>query len=430
MLRFGAPRPTIRTPIRGEFFVMTTSDRMLPPEKAIDIIIQHIKPISAEDVPLAAAGGRVLAEALVADQDLPSFPAATMDGFAVIADDVSPWREILADQYAGNVEDIEITPGTAARIMTGAPVPRGATAVIRVENTETRDDHVIVHQDQVGEGENIRPIGADLRSGDVLLEPGTTIGPAEIGLLASLGRASVRVARKPRVSIMSTGDELVDPEQEPGPGQIRDSNRFSLAIAAQRAGAEIVWVGRAPDDMAALRRLLRERIDQSDVVITSGGVSMGEKDFVKALLDEVATVHFRRLFMKPGKPFNFATSGDTLIFGLPGNPVSALVGFEVFICTALRALAGVRQPRPRTVTVTLSHDVGSSDRLEYQRGVVWADERGLLYARNTGSQSSARLMSLAGINAFILIQPSETPYRAGAQVPAMILGPIGDRPSV
>jgi molybdenum cofactor synthesis domain-containing protein len=372
----------------------------------------------------------VLAEPLVSDQDLPEFPAATMDGFAVVADDVSPWREILGDQYAGTMEQIEVTPGTAARIMTGAPVPRGATAVVRVESTEVRDDHVIIHQETVDDCENIRPIGADLRSGDLLLKSGTMIGPAEIGVLASLGRSTVRVVRRARVSIMSTGDELVDPDQMPGPGQIRDSNRFSLAAAATRAGAEVVWIGRAPDDPASLRRLLEERIADSDIVITSGGVSMGEKDYVKALLAELAEVHFRRLFMKPGKPFNFATAGDTLLFGLPGNPVSALVGFEVFIRTALRAMAGARDPRPRTVPVRLDHDVDSTDRLEYQRGVVWADDAGCLRARNSGSQSSARLMSHVGINAFILIQPRETPYLAGERVPAIVLGPITDRPEI
>ena len=404
---------------------MPTDERLLPPEEALEIILRQARPLPDEIVPLARAGARVLAEPLIAHQDLPPFRAATMDGFAVIAGDVSPWREILGDQFAGSVEAIEVTPGTAARIMTGAPLPHGADAVVRVENTELREDHVVVHQEMVREGENVRPIGSDLRAGDVLVAAGTRIGPAEIGLLASLGHAEMRVVRRPRVSVLSTGDELVEPDETPGPGQIRDSNRFSLAVAAQDAGAEVIWSGHAPDDPAALRKLLVERIAASDVVLTSGGVSMGEKDYVKALLDELAEVHFRRLFMKPGKPLNFATSGDALIFGLPGNPVSALVGFQIFVRSALRALSREPEPRPRTVAVVLEHDVASGDRLEYQRGVVWADEVGVLHARNTGSQASARLMSLVGANAFILIAPREAPYRAGERVPALILQPLG-----
>ena len=409
---------------------MPADDRLLPPAEALEIVLRHARPLPVEEVSLGEAGGRWLAESLVSDQDLPPFAAATMDGFAVIAGDVSPWREILGDQYAGTVEAIEVTPGTAARIMTGAPLPEGADAVVRVENTALREDHVVIHQEHVADGENVRPIGSDLRRGDVLLPTGSRLGPAEVGLLASLGRTSARVYRRPRVSILSTGDELVDPGQEPGPGQIRDSNRFALAVAAAQAGADVVWVGRAPDEVDALRELLRERIAASDVLLTSGGVSMGEKDYVKLLLGELATVHFRRLFMKPGKPLNFATAGDgkTLIFGLPGNPVSALVGFEIFVKSALRAMRGDLEPRPRSVTVTLDHAVDSTDRLEYQRGVVWADGAGTLHGRNTGSQSSARLMSLVGANAFILIMPREAPYQAGERVPAILLEPIGGEP--
>ncbi|HVB63601.1 MAG TPA: gephyrin-like molybdotransferase Glp [Nitrolancea sp.] len=408
---------------------MPTDDRLLHPDEALAIILRHVQRLPTETVPLAQSGGRMLAEDLVADQDLPPFPASTMDGFAVIASDVSPWREIIGDQFAGTMEGIEITPGTSARIMTGAPLPPGADAVVRVENTEIREDHVVIHQEIVDEGENLRPIGSDLRAGDVLVRAGSSIGPAEIGLLASLGHTAINVYRRPRFSILSTGDELVEPDQTPGPGQIRDSNRFSLIVAAEQAGAEVIWSGHAPDDEPALRQLIIERIEASDAVITSGGVSMGDKDFVKAILNEIASVHFRRLFMKPGKPFNFATAADgTLIFGLPGNPVSALVEFEVFIHSAIRAMTGDSRPEPATAIATLDHDVDSTDRLEYQRGVVWVDESGLLRARNTGSQASARLMSLVGANAFLLIQPREAPYQAGERVPVILLQPVaGDR---
>lgn len=406
---------------------MPVDDRLLTPDEALEIILCKVQPLGTEDVPLAEAGGRVLVANLVADRDLPPFAASTMDGFAVIASDVSPWREVIGDQYAGTIEGIEITPGTSARIMTGAPLPFGADAVIRVENTELRDDHVVIHQEHVSEGENVRPIGADLRDGDVLVSAGTAIGAAEVGLLASLGHAFVNVARRPRLSILSTGDELVEPDQEPGPGQIRDSNRFSLIAAASRAGADVIWSGHAPDDEPSLRALVMDRVNQSDMVITSGGVSMGMKDYVKAILLESAEVHFQRLFMKPGKPLNFATFDDTLFFGLPGNPVSALVGFEIFVKSALRAMTGLRNPAPPRAIAILDQDVNSSDRIEFQRGVVWSDDSGQLHARNTGSQSSARLMSLVGANALIMIQPREALYQAGERVPVVITGSISDQ---
>lgn len=407
---------------------MPAGDRMIPPAEALEIILGRVKPLPVETVDLAEAAGRVLAEPFHAHQDLPVFPAATMDGFAVIADDVSPWREIVGEQYAGTVEGFEVTEGTAARIMTGAPLPRGADAVVRVEHTELRDDHVVVHQDVIVSGENVRPIGADLRAGQLLVDAGTVIGPAEIGLLASLGQVHVPVHRPPRVSVLSTGDELVDPWETPGPGQIRDSNRFSLSVAARAAGAVVGWTGHAPDDADDLRRLILDRIAESDVVVTSGGVSMGERDLVKGLLEELGTVHFCRLFMKPGKPFTFATVGDTLVFGLPGNPVSAMVGFEIFVAAALRAMSGQSGAAAQPVTVTLEDDVEPTDRLEYQRGIVWSDERGALHGRNTGSQSSARLLSLVGANAFLLIPPRTEPYRAGELVQAVVRGVVTGGP--
>src|SRR5581483_8432653 len=243
----------------------------------------------------------------------------------------------------------------------------GADAVVKVEATEPAEDHVIILQEDVAPGENIRPVGADLRRGDVVLRRGSRLGPAELGLAAGLGGSPVPVATRPGVSILSTGDELVEPGQTLGPGQIYDANRFSLIGAVRDAGAEVVWTGKAPDERDALRELLIERIAASDVILTSGGVSMGELDLIKPLLGELATVHFRRVFMKPGKPFNFATAGDTLLFGLPGNPVSALVGFEVFIRPALLASMGATQTdRPRA-PATLLHETAPTDRIEFQR---------------------------------------------------------------
>jgi gephyrin len=405
---------------------MIATDRLIPPSEALEIVFREVTHrLPSETIDLLDAPSRIIAEPLVADRDLPPFPASTMDGFAVIAGDVSPWREIIGDQFAGDMQDIEVTEGTCARIMTGAPVPKGADSVVPIELTELRDDHVVVDEDEIIEGANIRPIGSDLRSGDVLIQAGTQLGPAEVGLLASLGHARVTVVQRPKVSVLSTGDELVEPDQEPGPGQIRDSNRFSLKAAAEAFGCDVVFCGHGPDEEDKLRQLVTDRMSRSDIVITSGGVSVGDKDLLKTLFMELGDVHFQRLFMKPGKPLNFMTSGKTLVFGLPGNPVSALVGFEVFIKTAIRILTGQPDPAPRLATVRLADErVQSSDRIEYMRAVVTTDEQGTLWARTTGPQQSARLMSLVGANAFILIAPRETSYERDEVVEAIITGQV------
>lgn len=404
---------------------MTATDRLLPPREALDIVRREVThKLPAETVDLLDAPGRIIAEPLVADRDLPPFPASTMDGFAVIADDISPWREIIGDQFAGDMQDIEVTEGTCARIMTGAPVPKGADSVVPVENTELMEDHIVVDEDDIVSGANIRPVGSDLRQGDVLIEAGSVLGPAEVGLLASLGHARVSVVRKPKVSVLSTGDELVEPDQEPGPGQIRDSNRFSLKAAAEAFGCDVIFCGHGPDEEEQLRTLVSDLMSRSDIVITSGGVSVGEKDLLKSIFMELGNVHFQRLFMKPGKPLNFMTSDETLVFGLPGNPVSALVGFEVFIKTSIRLMTGQPHPEPRLATVKLAESVQSSDRIEYMRAVVSTDDQGTIRARTTGPQQSARLMSLVGANAFILIAPRDSNYEPGEVVEAIITGQI------
>lgn len=404
--------------------MMSDSERLLHPDEARTRIFARLNRLPTECVPLRDAPWRVLAQDLIAGEDHPPFPAATMDGYAVIADDPSPWREIVGRQTAGYVEDLEISLGVAAWITTGAPVPPGATAVVPVEATELADEHVIIHQEQVTHGENIRPVGVDLAQGSRVLSAGNVIGPAEIGLLAGLGIDPVEVVRRPRVSVLSTGNELVEPNETPEPGQIRDSNRFSLVAALLESGAEVIWDGHGPDDADALRRALIERIAASDVVITSGGVSMGDLDLIKPLLSEIAEVHFRRVFMKPGKPFNFATAGDTLIFSLPGNPVSALVGFEVFLRPALKEMLGAREiDRPR-LQVRIDHDVRPSDRIEYQRAVVRVDERGILAASTTGAQASSRLASLVGANALLVVPAGSEPVPAGSSLDALLIGAL------
>ncbi len=405
---------------------------MRPPAEARSIIDQHIRKLPSEAIPLREAAFRVLAEDVVATEDHPPFAASTMDGYAVFAADSSPWREVIGEQHAGNVIDAEVTDGYTVKIMTGAPVPRGADAVVPIEATDLKEDHVVIHQEDVQPGENIRPIGSDVRKGDLILSAGTVLGPAEIGLIANLGITPVNVTRRPRVSVLSTGDELVEPGEPLGPGQIRDSNRFSLSAALLAEGCEIIFAGKAPDKRDELEAFIHERLAADDIVITSGGVSMGDLDLVKALLieDPGIEVHFRRLYLKPGKPLNFATSGNALFFGLPGNPVSSLVTFEVFIRPAIRQMLGAREVDRPLVPVVLEDEVEASDRIEYQRGIVSVANDGRLTGRNTGRQASSRLASFIDINAFLIIKPREHPYMPGETVEAMLLaaprGPEAD----
>jgi gephyrin len=414
---------------------MTTShstdlERLRHPDEALETVLSYAEPLGTEFVPLADAAWRVLAQDLVATENHPPFPASTMDGYAVLAADVSPWREVLGVQNAGDVIDAEVTDGYTVKIMTGAPVPRGADAVVKVENSSIIDDHVVITQEVITPGENIRPVGVDIRKGDLLVRAGTRLGPAEIGLVAGMGINPVEVVRKPRVSVISTGDELVEPGQPIGPGQIRDSNSYSLMTALQGEGADVIWRGKAPDERNALEVLLRERIAESDIVITSGGVSMGDLDLVKELLFEMGTVHFQRLMMKPGKPLNFATSGKTLIFGLPGNPVSALAGFELFLRPALGVLSG-RGPLPRPrISITLDHALPPTDRIEYVRGFVYVGADGTLHGRANGPQGSSRLISFAGgINALLIVPIGTEHHEPGQSIEALLLAaPLADAP--
>lgn len=396
---------------------------MVHPDEARSIIFANLKRSPVEFVPLAAAAWRVLGEQIVAPDDHPPFAASTMDGYAVVAEDPSPWREIVGRQTAGHVAAIEVHIGTAAWVTTGAPIPAGADAVVPVELTELAEDHVIIHSDGLKPGDYIRPVGVDIARGSLVLQPGVTIGPAEIGLLAGLGFDPVPVSRRPRVGILSTGNELVDPRATPGPGQIRDSNRFSLEAAVAEAGGEVVWSGRGADDMDALRETLNRLIADCDVVLTSGGVSMGDLDLIKPLLLELADVHFRRVFMKPGKPLTFATAGQTILVGFPGNPVSAIVGFEIFLRPALRWMQRCEQiDRPR-LRVVLEEQVRPSDRIEMQRGVV-SLRNGTLAARTTGSQASSRLSSFVGANALLEIPAGTERLQPGSPINAILTGPI------
>lgn len=379
---------------------------MIEPEEAWQRIAASLQPLSPVPLPLEELAGHVLATEIVAPEDVPPFAAATVDGWAIIASDSSPRRRILPSSgAAGESPTLTVTPGTATRVMTGAPLPAGADAVVMVEESREQEGWVYFsHPVQPGEG--VRPIGADLQQGQRVLSAGTVLGPAEVGLLATVGWTLVPVYPQPRVAILSTGDELVEPFQVPGPSQIRDSNRYSLMAAVRQSGGIPLSLGIARDHADSQRERILAALEQADVVITSGGVSMGARDFIGPLLAELGTVHFDRVRQKPGKPLTFATVAGKPCFALPGNPVSVLVSFELYVRPALRLLAGHRLLWKPERQVRLAHPVqGDPTRTEFQRAILeWRD--GELWAKTTGNQASSRLMSMLGANALLRLPPN------------------------
>src|SRR5438132_3563351 len=344
---------------------------MVSVDEALETILAHAQPLGHETVALTEARGRILAQNILADDDLPGMPRSSVDGYAVIAGDDAADFDVLEEVTAGRLAQAQVSPGTAVRIMTGGTLPRGADAVVMVEEVDETNGRAILHH-RPRRGENVHPPGMDLTRGQPVLSAGTRIGSAEVGLLATIGCARVPVYRKPRVAVLATGDELVEPDQTPPPGSVRDSNRYALMAAAEDAGADIAWHAHARDDEAELERAMRQGLAVADVLLTSGGVSMGTRDLIKPLLEAMATIHFGRVSFKPGKPLTFATTTDAkLAFGLPGFPVSSLVTFEVFVRPALLKLGGAeRVLRPR-VEAILGHDVRpDSVRLEYQRATL------------------------------------------------------------
>lgn len=394
---------------------------MITVDEALAIVLRHTTPLTPVETPLMGALGRILAVDIYAQEDMPPFPASAVDGYAVIASDTQTQREMIGDQTAGMMGDFVVRPGTVARITTGAPVPHGADAIVMVERTEERNGTVFIHQTDVKPGAHIRPVGQDIARGDLVLRAGHLLGPAELGVLATLGHSQAPVYPAPRVAVLSTGDELVEPGEPLGPGRIRDSNRYTLMAAVAQAGGIPLDLGIARDEANDLEARVRRGLAEADVFISSGGVSMGQLDLVKPLLEELGTVHFGRIYMKPGKPLTFATIGPKLAFALPGNPVSSLVSLELFVRPALRKLQGyVNTARP-THPVRLAHAVRhDEDRTEYQRAIVRRDGDGYV-ASTTGFQGSGRLMSMVGANALIVLPFGRGNFAAGEEVQAMLL---------
>ncbi len=390
---------------------------------ATAMIMAHAQPLGGEEIDALTALGRVLATDIAAPEDIPDVPKAAMDGYALRAGDGLAPRRVVGELTAGGDTTVALGPGEATRIMTGAPMPPGADAMIPVELTEERDRMLYIKR-ELKPGDYVHVVGQDVARGQIALTTGTTLGAAEIGILATLGITRITAYRRPRVAVLATGDEVVEPgETRPG-GAVRDSNRYALMAAVREAGCEPISLGIARDDIAVQRQAILRGLEQADVLITSGGVSMGTRDLIKPLLAELGTVHFGRIAFKPGKPTTFATVNGKLVFGLPGFPVSSLVSFEVFVRPALRALQGDANPFRPHVEVTLASPITpASDRPEYQRIIV-TYRQGRLFATSTGGQSSSRILSLRGANGLLLVPAGETVYPVGSVLPALITGPL------
>jgi molybdopterin molybdotransferase len=411
-----------------------TPTHMLDVDTARQRIIAAVRPLPMVRVPLAEALGSVLAVDVIAGSSVPAFPNAAMDGFAVqaadTADATAEWPVtllVLAEVAAGAVAQTVVRPGTAVRIMTGAPVPGGADAVVRFEETDERTGLVrhgpgdrVAIATPVQAGENVRPVGEDVRAGETVLRAGTRVRPAEIGVLASLNRTQATVHRRPRVGILSTGDELVDPGSPVAPGQICNSNAPMLSAMVARVGGEAVPLGTARDQEAALRDHLHQA-EGLDLLLTTGGVSVGDYDLVKQVLQAEGRIELWEVRIKPGKPLAFGWLGQTPVLGLPGNPVAAAVAFEQFARPAIRCMLGVDALELPTVLARLCGRVENrGGRRHYVRVAVTATPEGYV-ARLAGGQGSGVLSTLAKANALLVI-PEELPVAEdGALLPAQML---------
>jgi len=396
---------------------------MVSVEEAIEMVLAHTRALASEEIRLDDALGRVLAEDVSAHDDMPPFAASAVDGYAVVAADGDGPRRVLSEIIAGTADLPTVVPGTTARIMTGAPLPPGADAVIMVEQT-VESDGLMKTTASPRSGDNVYPRGLDVADGQVVLSAGSVLGAAEVGVLATVGHSRLKAFRRPVVAVLSTGDELIEPDQPLRPGAIRDSNRSTLLASIREAGGVPLSLGSVADDESAQEEMIRSGLRQADVVLTSGGVSVGSRDLIKPILGHMGTVHFGRVSFKPGKPTTFATVGEQLVFGLPGFPVSSLVSFEVFVRPALRKLQGYPRLHRTVGQVILAHAISPSpDRPEYQRATVrW--ERGNLVARSTGAQRSSRLLSLVGANALLRIPPGTRLLPAGGTVDALLTGEV------
>ena len=402
-------------------------EKYIEVERAREMILGDVRaPLSSEKVDLLASLGRVLCEEVIADRDVPPQDNSAMDGYGLRAADSDAARSkplrmpVLADIPAGRPWSGQLVAGTAVRIMTGAPLPTGVDAVVRRELVEELEEAIILNE-PVALGNDIRRAGEDVRKGETVLTIGSRITPAAVGMLAAVGMPYVAVVRRPRVAVLATGDEIVDFHQVPGPGSIRNSNSFSMAALVLQAGGVPQIFPITRDDPAVIRKALLDAVAGNDLVITSGGVSMGDYDFLQDVIRDLpqARVRFWQLRMKPGKPLLYSQVVDKPVIGLPGNPVSTMVSFEQFVRPLMKKLAGwpdydLLLTKERAIV--LDDLSAPGNRRHYARGVAERDKAGRLTVKLTGAQGSGILNSMVKGNCLVVQPPGVKGARAGEEV--------------
>jgi len=401
---------------------------MLEVEDAVARFLSHFKPLEPERVPVLEALDRVLAEDVVAGMDIPPLANTAMDGYAVRCDDTGGARpdaprrlRVVADLAAGYVLDRPVQPGTSVRIMTGAPIPPGAEAVVPFEEVERDGDDILLFK-RYPHGKNIRAAGEDVKAGEVVLTRGAVLQPAAIGMLAALGRTHVTVHRRPRVAILSTGDEVIDAADPWQPGKIYDANGYSNAAQVLKYGGIPVRLGIARDMVDDLTAKIRAGLEQgADLFLTSGGVSVGDFDVVKTVLAAEGEIAFWRVRMKPGKPLAFGTIRGVPLLGLPGNPVSAMVSFELFARPAILTMLGKTKLARPTIDAILVDAIERKDNRRHYLRVTLEKREGQTLARLTGDQGSGILLSMVRAGGLAIIPADVDHLPAMSPVKVMML---------
>ena len=398
-------------------------------------LLEAFHPLETSHVSLTEAFGWVLAETVSSDRDMPAFSNSSMDGFALRAEDISPASadtpitlEVVVDIPAGKMSDMKVRSGQSARIMTGAPLPAGADSVVPVEMTDfnNRDAGTAMPRQvkilqSVEVGAYIRPRGQDLQTGQKVLPAGTFLRPQEIGILAMLGFGEVAVYRRPRVGVLSTGDELLPVGAPPEPGKIYESNTHTLSALIEGAGGAVIRLGISPDTADDVQAHLDHAVEKEvDLILTSAGVSVGAFDYVRSVVETYGSLDFWRVNMRPGKPLAFGNYRGTPFIGLPGNPVSAFVGFEVFVRPVMYKMTGIVDWHRVTQRGRIQEAIDSDGRESYLRAVV-SPQDGVLQARLTGHQGSGNHFSLVQANAFVVVPAGVKSLSAGAEVEIWLL---------
>ncbi|WP_088331011.1 molybdopterin molybdotransferase MoeA [Lacimicrobium sp. SS2-24] len=396
------------------------SKDLLGVEQAMDYMLSALSPVTTEsqNITLEQACGRILSEPVRSDLAIPPFDNSAMDGYALRAADLKQNKtlRLIGRSFAGEPFEGSIEAGHTIRIMTGAVIPKGADAVVMQENCQAEAQNITFNS-AVKAGDNIRRCGEDIQSGDIVLPQGHKISPVDIGLLASLGVAEVSVYRPLRIALFSSGDELVLPGNPLKPGQIYDSNRAALRAMLEKMDVEVIDLGLIADDKHSLREAMLQGAQTADGIISSGGVSVGEADYTKEVLEQLGKVNFWKLAIKPGKPFAFGKIEDCPFFGLPGNPVSALVTFHQLVLPALAVLSGRMPQQALRITAISSEKLKKRPgRMDLQRGFCWQDENGSLMVRSSGKQGSSLLTSISKANCFICLPRDSGDVEAGANV--------------